>query len=77
MEFAFYVLSIGFLLGAAIIFLFIIPPTLYSIPYLFWLGKQHCAGRYTDIKDRGIYGTAANATRLYVSFFIGKRPVLR
>lgn len=77
MEYILSILALGFLLGAFIIFVFIIPPTIYSIPYLFWLGKQHCAGRYKDIGDRGIYGTAANATRFYISLFSGNLPVLK
>ena len=60
--------------GAVISFLVFVPLMIYAIPYAWWLGGQHCAGRHKDKKKESIFRSARNATILYKSWITRKEP---
>lgn len=49
----------------------------YAAPYCYWVGMQHCRGRYKELDDEGFFRTVHNATALYKSWISHKAPVFR
>lgn len=77
MEFALTVICVSFILGIVISFLYFVPLTLYSIPYILWLGSQSTKGMYQDISvQKSTWSNVKNATKVYLSFIIGRKPQL-
>lgn len=54
--------------------LFYVPLAIYSIPYALWVGFQNNAGKHLDKKKEGVLRTARNATILYKSWILRKKP---
>ncbi len=77
MEFALTVICVSLILGIAISFLYFVPLTLYSIPYILWLGFQNTKGTYQDISvQKSTWDNVKNATKLYLSFITRRKPQL-
>lgn len=77
MRSAFTVFCFAFVLGVLLSFLYYVPLTLYSIPYILWIGYQNTKGMYQNISvQEGVWKNCKNATKVYISFFTGKKPEL-
>jgi len=61
--------------GAIISALIFIPLTIYTIPYLLWVGSQNCIGKQKDKKDESPFRSARNATILYKAKLTGHEPI--
>lgn len=48
---------------------------IYGAPYCYWVGMQHCRGRFKELGNDGILRTTRNATILYLSWISHKAPV--
>lgn len=77
MELALTVICVSLILGIVISFLYFVPLTLYSIPYILWLGSQNTKGMYQNISvQESTWNNVKNATKVYLSFITGRKPQL-
>ncbi len=77
MELALTVICVSLILGIVISFLYFVPLTLYSIPYILWLGSQNTKGMYRNISvQESTWNNVKNATKVYLSFITGRKPQL-
>ncbi len=77
MAFALTVICVSLMLGIVISFLYFVPLTLYSIPYILWLGSQNNKGMYRNISvQESTWHNVKNATKVYLSFITGRKPQL-
>lgn len=77
MELALTVICVSLILGIVISFLYFVPLTLYSIPYILWLGFQNTKGMYRNISvQESTWNNVKNATKVYLSFITGRKPQL-
>ena len=60
--------------SAVLAFIIFVPLGIYSIPYALWVGSQNCAGRHLDKKDEPLSKNVKNATKLYKSWILRKKP---
>lgn len=78
MALAFHVLCFSFFAGIVLSFLYYVPTTLYTVPYILWLGFQHNKGQYKDIDaGRGIWKDVWDATKVYAAWTTRRKPVLK
>lgn len=71
-----FALCIGALLGLALSIVIFVPLTIYSIPYILWVGNQNTRGKYKELcqKDEGVFKCAKRATKLYKAWITHKEP---
>lgn len=72
-----YIICIAIALFAVIPVTVLFLLGIYSAPYCYWVGMQHCRGRYKELGNDGIRRNAYNATILYKSWLFHKAPVFR
>lgn len=72
--FAFKLLVFALCAAAALAVLVYVPLAIYGIPYCLWVGFQNNAGKHLDKKKEGVLKTARNATILYKSWILRKKP---
>jgi len=78
MTLAYHVLCFTFFVGIVFCILFYVPTTLYTIPYILWLGFQHNKGQYKDIDvGRGMWKDVSDATKVYAAWVSRRKPILK
>jgi len=60
--------------SAVLAFIIFVPLAIYGIPYNLWVGSQNCVGRHLDKKDESLSNRTKNATKLYASWILRKKP---
>lgn len=71
----FHVLVTALCIGAIVSVVVFVPMTIYTIPYLLWVGNENTKGKHLDKKKESAFRSARNATRLYKAKLTGHEPI--
>lgn len=72
----FHVLIFALCAGVVISILVLVPPTIFSIPYILWLGHEQTLGRHKDKDVKKVFGTAKDAAKVYSAWIRRQKPTL-